>query len=218
MSRSHTVARALSERIYRGMSLAQRRSRRRARLIQAARELWCEQGWAGVSMRAVCAKAGLTDRYFYESFTDRDAVLVAVGESVREETVALLAHAIDAHADASPIEQLQAALQTIVDFIAEDPGSAQIFFGDHGGNEVLQELRRSMVDEIVGMFVAMMRPHFLPGINEEHYRVTALVGIGGFIEAATAWRSNAIDLDAVELVQLLTTVAESLTRPFIDLQ
>jgi AcrR family transcriptional regulator len=35
-------------------------------------------GMAGLTMTAVCASAGLTERYFYESFHDREALLVAV--------------------------------------------------------------------------------------------------------------------------------------------
>lgn len=43
-----------------------------------------------MTMRGACARAGLADRYFYESFADREALLVAIAESVRDETIAVI--------------------------------------------------------------------------------------------------------------------------------
>ena len=36
-------------------------------------------------MTAICQEAGLTERYFYESFANRDAALVAALERVSDE-------------------------------------------------------------------------------------------------------------------------------------
>ena len=58
---------------YGGLTAEERRAERRARLVRAATEIWVAEGWAAVSMRAVCARAGLTDRYFYEEFGNREA-------------------------------------------------------------------------------------------------------------------------------------------------
>lgn len=77
-------------RTYGGRTAQQRREERRRTLLDVGRELWCEQGWAAVTMRGVCARAELSDRYFYESFADREALLVAIAEDVRDETVGLL--------------------------------------------------------------------------------------------------------------------------------
>src|SRR5512139_974724 len=74
-----------STRTYGGRSAEERRSERRHRLVDAALAIWGEQGWAAVTMRQVCARAGLIDRYFYESFPDRDALLVAVWDQLRDE-------------------------------------------------------------------------------------------------------------------------------------
>ena len=46
------------------------------RLLDAAMDLIAESGAGGVTKKAVCARARLNDRYFYEHFTDRDALVM----------------------------------------------------------------------------------------------------------------------------------------------
>jgi AcrR family transcriptional regulator len=168
-------------------------------------------------MRGVCARAALTDRYFYESFADRDALLVAVAESVRDKTIALILAAVEGHQNDPPAKQLRAALEAIVDLIANDPGSSQIFFGDHGGSDVLEALRREMIGAVVGLFMEVARPHLLPNVDEYELRLALFVGIGGFVEAVTAWRSGILDTTSDRLVEMLMGVARRMVRDFVDL-
>lgn len=65
-------------RTYGGVSPAQRTSERRARLLEAGLALYGTQGFAATSIDAVCAEAGLTKRYFYESFGSAEELLAAV--------------------------------------------------------------------------------------------------------------------------------------------
>ncbi|HWJ09556.1 MAG TPA: TetR/AcrR family transcriptional regulator, partial [Nocardioides sp.] len=110
---------------YGGKSAEQRRVERRDALVAAALEIWQESGWAAVTMRGVCARAGLTDRYFYESFADRDALLATVWDQMRDETLAMLLDAILPHADGDPLDQLHAALSAVVHHIGDEPQRAQ---------------------------------------------------------------------------------------------
>ena len=78
---------------YRGVSADDRRADRRARLLEAGLDLVGEVGVAEVTAEAVAARAGLSKRYFYESFADRDALLVAASSGVFETVrAALLVH------------------------------------------------------------------------------------------------------------------------------
>lgn len=67
-----------SRRTYRGESLEHRRAARREQLIAAGIECFGRQGFHQSSVRAICAEAGLTERYFYESFAHSEALLIAV--------------------------------------------------------------------------------------------------------------------------------------------
>ena len=55
-----------------GVPLTDRRTERRALLVDAGFRLFGDEGDAGVSVRSVCRECGLNTRYFYESFADVD--------------------------------------------------------------------------------------------------------------------------------------------------
>ncbi|RNL66657.1 TetR/AcrR family transcriptional regulator [Zhongshania marina] len=63
---------------YRGSSGDQRRNERYEQLLGAGLSVIGGQGYAAASVRSICAEAGLTERYFYESFANREALLAEV--------------------------------------------------------------------------------------------------------------------------------------------
>lgn len=65
-------------RTYGGLTAQDRQVQRRESLIEAGLELFGTIGYPNVSVKRICAEAGLTQRYFYESFDDRAALLGAV--------------------------------------------------------------------------------------------------------------------------------------------
>lgn len=67
-------------RAYGGRSAEQRRAARREKFIQAGLEVFGRQGYRAGTVRVLCKKAGLTDRYFYESFASTEDLLKAVYE------------------------------------------------------------------------------------------------------------------------------------------
>src|ERR1700760_2964539 len=75
---------AASARSYGGLAREERVAARRARFIEAGVELFGTHGFRGATVRGVCAAAGLTDRYFYESFPTLEALLAAVYGSLRD--------------------------------------------------------------------------------------------------------------------------------------
>ncbi len=71
-------------RSYGGLAMEERVAARRARFIEAGVELFGTQGFRGATVRGICAAAGLTDRYFYESFASMEALLAAVYNSLTD--------------------------------------------------------------------------------------------------------------------------------------
>ena len=65
-----------------GVPLQDRQALRRDQLVAAGVELLGGEGGPALTVRAVCRSAGLTERYFYESFTDRDDFVRAVYDHV----------------------------------------------------------------------------------------------------------------------------------------
>jgi AcrR family transcriptional regulator len=200
---------------YGGKSAEQRRDERRSALLAAALDIWQDNGWAAVTMRGVCARAGLTDRYFYENFTDRDALLVTIWDQMRDETLGMLLGAIAPLSDRDPLDQLRAALAAIVHHIGDEPQRAQILFGDHAGSAVLEQRRRETIQMAVTLMIDLARPYLREDVDEVAFRVSVLVGIGGFVETMLAWRSGLIQVDAEHLVDHLAAVGAGLAPQFL---
>ena len=65
-----------------GVPLQDRQTLRRGELIAAGVTLLGGAAGPALTVRAVCREASLTERYFYESFTDRDEFVRAVYDDV----------------------------------------------------------------------------------------------------------------------------------------
>jgi AcrR family transcriptional regulator len=62
--------------------LGDRQALRRDELVAAGVQLLGEKSGPAVTVRAACRQAGVTERYFYESFADRDEFVRAVYDDV----------------------------------------------------------------------------------------------------------------------------------------
>jgi AcrR family transcriptional regulator len=65
-----------------GVPLQDRQTLRRDELIVAGVDILGGEAGSALTVRAVCRAAGLTERYFYESFDDRDGFVRAVYDHV----------------------------------------------------------------------------------------------------------------------------------------
>ena len=71
----------------------------RTALIKAARRLFGERGYAGVSLDEVCRRARVTKGALYHHFENKEDLFLAVYEQVEEDLVAAGAGATDTNAD-----------------------------------------------------------------------------------------------------------------------
>src|SRR3954469_8076467 len=72
-------------RAYGGISAGERIAARRAKLLDAGLELFGTRGFGATGVKDVCREAGVTDRYFYESFNDGRALFLAVFDRLTDE-------------------------------------------------------------------------------------------------------------------------------------
>lgn len=107
------------------MSAAERAAGRRRRLLDATLEVWGRDGGPRVTMTRVCREAGLTERYFYESFGDLEAALVAVVDAVADEIAERTVAALTA-APGGPTERVRAAVTAFVHLLVEDPRKGRV--------------------------------------------------------------------------------------------
>ncbi len=76
-----------------GVPRESRPALRRDDLVAAGVQLLGGEGGPALTVRAVCRKAALTERYFYESFSDRDEFVRAVYDDVCTRAMATLTSA-----------------------------------------------------------------------------------------------------------------------------
>ncbi|WP_430335708.1 TetR/AcrR family transcriptional regulator [Rhodococcus sp. ACT016] len=152
--------------------MEQRRAARRDALLAAGVDLLGAEGGAVVGVRAVCRAAALTERYFYESFADRDefvrAVYDEVGRQARDALVAAVA------AVPSPSDRAAAAVSAFVELMVDDPARGRVL--------LLAPLTEPALGgqglELVPAFVLLVHEQ-LSGIADPDERQMTAVGLVG---------------------------------------
>ncbi|MGH4028814.1 TetR/AcrR family transcriptional regulator [Actinomycetota bacterium Odt1-20B] len=161
-----------------GELLDARRRTRRADLLAAGVALLGAPGRPGVTVRAACRRARLTERYFYESFGDRDAFVREVYAHVGAVAHEVLAGAVrDAHGGegaADPEKVARAAVEAFVDLLVETPETARVL--------LLAPLREPVLGgqglALVPAFVALVHDQ-LSAVTDPAERHMAALGLVG---------------------------------------
>jgi AcrR family transcriptional regulator len=163
-------------RVYRGESCEQRKLARRERLVEAGIQTFGTTGYSKTLVRDVCRSAQLTERYFYESFADKEALLREAYREVLERISSTYAVAYAAGGWSA-----RTLLTAYFTFIREQPAAARILFFEVVG--VSPEVDVMYRETIGGMAADMGR---LCG-----YRADApmhgLAAAGAMIAIASAW-------------------------------
>lgn len=112
-------------RAYRGASPHQRVEQRRAQLVDAGVDIFGTIGYRAATIDHICARAGLSKRYFYESFPDSEALLLACYERCANEVDDAIVTAVT-EAPETIEAQLRAALVGYFSAIDADQRGARI--------------------------------------------------------------------------------------------
>jgi AcrR family transcriptional regulator len=99
-----------------GVPLSDRQALRRDELIAAGVAHLGGAHGPALTVRGVCRSAGLTERYFYESFTDRDEFVRAVYDDVCARAMAALTTA----------NTPRAAVEQFVELMVDDPARGRV--------------------------------------------------------------------------------------------
>jgi AcrR family transcriptional regulator len=188
-----------SERTYAGRSAQERKDARRRALLGAGLELIGTQGWTQTSVRGVTQLAGVSPRFFYESFSDLDALAVAVyDEIVSEATADMIAAVSTAGADRHA--QAEAAIRAVVDGLTEDPRRARVVFVEALGSEALARRRRRTLRELSGLIEALGEASYEVLPPDPLTKVTSALLAGGIVELLVAWIDGSIEVSEEQLV------------------
>jgi AcrR family transcriptional regulator len=192
-----------------GLTPDERKARRRALLIDAGFDLLGTEGATGTTVRAVCHKAELNARYFYESFEDIDALLVAVYDHVVEQLGVALVTAPPEKG--THFELARAGMARLVEFIDEDRRRARILYIEAHGNTTLNRHRRETdIAAITTLEQAAVEAAGSWPTGERVGLIGASMLIGGLSEVLLDWIDGRIDVTRDQLVDDLAALALAL--------
>lgn len=196
---------------YRGVSAQDRAAARRTRLLEAALAVWADED-TNTTMTAVCAAAGLSERYFYESFSGLDALLEALMNDIAAEIEETSRAAAD-HAGADPEARVRASIRAFVGLLLDDPRKGRVAIVESVAVPKLRRRRTELLRHLAHQSAVEAREHLGPSRRSENEDETAgLLFIGGMAELVTAWLDGTLTASADEIVDAASRALIGLYR------
>jgi AcrR family transcriptional regulator len=179
---------------FKGISANDRRIDRRNRLVRAAFEIAGTEGAGALGVGRVCLAAGLTKRYFYESF----ASLAEIQSAVVDHAIAAMSARVDPFRTTGPGGSPQAWLEAFVGALVDDECLARVLLAEtHGGS--LSPYRHQIID----VAVAGMAPSDSDSETDLRARLIAYAQIGVLSELCLAWHQGRLAMERAALVDAL---------------
>ncbi|CAA0115565.1 TetR/AcrR family transcriptional regulator [Zhongshania aliphaticivorans] len=178
-----------SGRTYGGESAAERLSRQRQTFMDAGLELFGTVGYRATTVRTLCKQAGLTDRYFYKTFSDTEDLLAAVYteslDQIQAEVVAAINTAANQQLTAG---QIDAGLEAFFSAF-ENSRMARVCWlevlGVSPRIDALYTHRTQQFAELLLVLGRAMQPNW--SIAEEETRITGIALVGAISQSALQW-------------------------------
>ncbi|WP_051839702.1 TetR/AcrR family transcriptional regulator [Streptomyces sp. NRRL F-5126] len=187
---------------YRGTPAEDRVAQRREALLSAALKVFDADGWSGVSARRVCDEAGLTRRYFYESFEDVDALMGALFEEITGEVRAAV-RAVVAAADAPPADIARRAVSRGLDVLLAVPAKGRFVARAQSAGGAVASRRARALDDLASIvergFIAE-RAAAAPPLGAGRARVAAVAVVGAVLRIIDSWLGGEVDVTRDEAV------------------
>ena len=195
---------------YRGVEAADRLATRRRRFLDAVLDLLGgESDPDDLTVRAICRRAGLTIRYFYESFTDKDDFVSAVFDWVIAEIAATTQTAVAA----APVkEQSRAGMANIMRTITEDPRIGRLIFSTQLANPVVVR-KRVESGALFAMLSGQHAGNVLGMPENERIKATANFVVGGVTQTISTWLAGDVGLKPDQLMDQLASIVDELNEP-----
>ena len=193
-----------SGRRYSGLEPSERTQERYQKFIESGTGVFGTVGYSAAKVKTLCQGAGLSERYFYESFESREHLLTVVYAQL---SIKLMKHVKSALQDpeATLHEAIRASLGAVVRFMLTDPRHARIMLVEVVGVSAELEVKRhEILKEFAGQSMAMLL--LLAGVSPdgtvERPAVTdagADAGAGTALELRSEKASPATVLDFARL-------------------
>ncbi|MFD6397169.1 TetR/AcrR family transcriptional regulator [Nocardia sp. NPDC060249] len=185
---------------YSGQTAEGRAADRRARLIDVGVEIVGTQGVSALGMRSVCRAAGLSQRFFYESFADTDALL----HSVYREALSRLEKAL---APAVTSGDLHAMFEAAARLMEDDPRICRILLVEPVADVRLRSYVRETIPAIT---LAVLGDRVAGSPDDPRVRMRFSALFGALISLFVEWTEGSLGTDRDAFAGHVTAVATQL--------
>lgn len=200
-------------RSYAGQEAPQRQRERRKKLVHAAVVRIGREGFAAASIDSLCAEAGLTKRYFYESFATREELLMAAYESVTRDYLQSILLATAPHLqDARQL--VRAGLVETFGFVRRHPDKARLLMIEAMTvRGQLGNVYGQRYDEFVTLLIGFTRPFLMQSApSDTVFKVMAKSVVGGIIHLCQGWIATDFKQPEQELVDGMERIMAGLGK------
>ena len=201
--------------IYRGQSAEERIGERRKRLIEVGIELYGAHGFRATSVKMVCLAAGLTERYFYESFANGEALLCETCSVIMDGMRQRAAEAME-RVDDSLSERVRVAAHTYFSALVEHPAAGRIIlFEMEGVSATVDAYYAQELAKSTQLFVEW----FLSGVKQNGSRnlkthVLAQGILGALYQIAKEWMRSDFKLPVGVMARHMQVVVVGICAAF----
>ena len=182
-------------RIWGGTTLGERRAARRRQLVETGLDLLGGEAPGAVSVRAACRGAKLTERYFYESFADRDALVLAVYEDVADEARTALEDATRTATD--PVDVARRSVEAMVGLMVDDPRKGRVLLVA----PITESALASRTMELAPVITAIIRSQLPPGTSERTRNLIATGLLGALMSLFHAYLQGTLQVSREVFVE-----------------
>lgn len=197
-------------RTYGGRTAQQRRDERRRALVDAALDLIAAGGADAVTVRGVCTRARLNDRYFTESFRDTDELLATVLTEVGDGGVRSVLAALDG-VEPKPRPMVRTAVDAGLAFLESDPRYRAVLAesqATQGLRRARHDLVRMLAATVVGYGNEVLGADAPP---EPDAQLAALTLVNGLLELLAGWVLGELDVTREHFADFLVAMILTMT-------
>lgn len=192
---------------YGGKTADSRRKERRNHLLETGIRLLGSQGYAATSLNSVCSEAGLTKRYFYESFESVDDLVIQAYNRVGNELQIKIIESISSQT--TPRAMITNGFQAFFEYIQSNPERGRLFLIEalsvnQSRGELFGSAGGDVPEFLMKTAVSRLREKSLP---KPVLKVMAQGAVGAAIMIGQSWVARDYGQPVEELIQGASEIA-----------
>jgi AcrR family transcriptional regulator len=196
-----------SKRVYDGIDAGNRTENRKQKLLLSGLEVFGTDGYGKGTIKSICVKAKLTERYFYESFKNKEDLLCEVYtlliEELRREFEELIKQPIT-----QPKKLMKIAFSQYFKHLRDDPFRAKVQLFEVLGVSQRVDVHYQAAMRIVASEIDKVMCLFFPSAKAKYPDRSILVCAlsGAMLQVANEWVLSGYQQPIEEIADQLTDV------------